>query len=672
MTDRCYRSLGLHRGAAESDVRQAYRKKALLLHPDRNPSGEEAFKALHDDYEEALADVKRRGVYRGGLPPFSSSPSPDLSAPWGSAATPAGAAHRFARGAGTAHPPPSAPFFTEKELFGDSIPGGWRDAGARRSAPTRGGSKTDCRSDSEGRTAEMKGSSSASSREAAAADVRWRRAHGARVPVSAYEASGSLPSPQPPSSTCFSFTSDGAQTRASAAAAAGASSSTQAQWDSFLSREHPWQSSSAEVSDAHAKGEARDTGKFMSARGCGGYAAENRGSASVGEAAESTADRVYREAVFLHRRMTKRPTKGGETTAERTRAYGDSSTTSCAKQGDCHQWSERREYSTKTRSGSSVKGTGLEAEPKEKKELQHPSPGVGATQQRKVGDDDEASTGFDKSSVANDAGAKPWRSAATQSAVSWSDNTRAGNVFSAHRHSVPAWHSDEWLKRDDAQQSKILDERRLMQNAYLRYRYTPNPSDVAEMSDMDVYLMASLVEELHHQMQATMTARLSTGPCSCCASAPRARQHLYFSCAHPSVCEGCYALGVSKCPLCGAARAARPSPAPQPAALSSPATEPGGSTSASSVSTSTRASLVSAATLSPTKMPRPGHAPCTLAAEEAEVRPADNSQDTETTLSSVSTIASLTCKDALAASVSSRSSDAAVPTTAARASAHDE
>ncbi|KAG5483647.1 hypothetical protein CUR178_08314 [Leishmania enriettii] len=669
MTDRCYRSLGLHRGAAESDVRQAYRRKALLLHPDRNPSGEEAFKALHDDYEEALADVKRRGVYRGGLPPSSSSPSSDASAPWDAAAPPAGAAYRFARGASTAHRPPSAPFFTEKELFGDSIPGGWRDAGARRGAPTRGGSKTDCRSDSEGRTEEMKCSGSAGSREAAAADVRWRRAHGARVPVSAYEASGSLPSPQPPSSTCFSFTSDGAQPRASAAAAAGASSSTKAQWDSFLSREHPWQSSSSEVSDAHAKGEARDTGKFTSARGFGGYAAENRESASVGEAAETTADRVYREAVFLHHRMTKRSAKGGETAAERTRAYGDSCTSSCATQGDYYRRSERREYGTKTRSGSSVKGAGLEAEPNEKKELQHPSLRVGATQQRKVGDDDDASTGFDNSSVANDAGAKPWRSAATQSTVSWKDKTRAGNMFSAHRHSVPAWHSDERLKRDDALQSTILDERRLMQKAYLRYRYTPNLSDVAEMSDMDVYLMASLVEELHHQMQATMSARLSTGPCSYCASTPRARQHLYFSCAHPSVCEGCYALGVSKCPLCGAARVAQPSPAPQPAASSSPATEPGGSTSAS---TSTRASLVSAATLSPTKMPRPGHVPCTLAAEEGEVKPADNSQDTGATLSSLSSVSFVTGEDALAASVSSRFSDAAVPTTAARAAAHDE
>ncbi|KAG5484514.1 hypothetical protein LSCM1_07888 [Leishmania martiniquensis] len=649
MTDRCYRSLGLHRGAVEEDIKRAYRTKALLLHPDRNPCGGEAFKALHDDYEKALADARRRGAYKSGLPTFSSSPPSDASLPRDSAAPAAGAAYWFARAAGAAHPPPSPspPLFTEKELFGDSIPGGWRDACAPRGALGRGGHKSGCRSSTKGRTGEAGGRSSTSTREAAAADTRWRRAHGARVPVSAYEDNSSLPHPQPPPSFA-SLARDGAQFRASAAAA-GASSATKAQWDRFLSRERPWQLPPAGVSEADAPGELSGSEKCATAQGCDGRAAENRKSARGSESAESAADRVYREAVFLYRRMTKGAAKGEETAAERMRAYGDSPATSSATRGGCHQRGERLEHGAIARNSSSVKGKDVEAELKGT-EQQRPSLRKEATQSRKVGDDGEASANLDKGSFADDACAKSGRSAGAQPTVSSSGEPRASNALPAHYHSAPSCYSDERVKRDVVQQSAMLDERRLMQSAYLRYRYTPSPADLAEMSDMDVFLLASLAEETYHQMRATLAARLSAGPCSCCASAPRARQHLYFSCAHPSVCAGCYALGVLKCPLCGAARATQPRLAPFSAAASSSATERGGSTRASSASTPIRASLGPFSTSSPARMPRPAHAPCPRAAEEAEVRPADVLQGTETTHSATRGAASAASSRSVASS----------------------
>ena len=46
-----YDVLGVARHAPLADVRKAFRKKALELHPDRNPNGAEAFKAVAAAYE---------------------------------------------------------------------------------------------------------------------------------------------------------------------------------------------------------------------------------------------------------------------------------------------------------------------------------------------------------------------------------------------------------------------------------------------------------------------------------------------------------------------------------------------------------------------------------------------------------------------------------------------
>ncbi|CAJ1018936.1 DnaJ domain containing protein, putative [Leishmania lindenbergi] len=632
MIDRCYRTLGLNRGAAEADIRRAYRKKALLLHPDRNPNGAEAFKLLQAHYEEVLTDVKRRGAYGGRAPPFSSSPS--------SAAPAAGAAYRFARAAGTARPPyPPSPTscFTEKELFGDSIPGGWCDVCARRGAPAQGGSKAGSRGDTEGHSEEINGCRSAVSEEAAAADARWRRAHGTRVPVSAYETSAPAPHPTPlsqPAPSSFSFKSTGTHQRVSSAAA-GVSSSTQAQWDSFLSRDHAWKSSPAEASSFRDKGEARGTGRVSESRGCDDDANQNCEPASGSDRDESAADRAYREAMFLHRRMQEFSAKERDAAAEHTRTYSQSSrafstegahvgstATHSTEQVGCHQ---RNDLNTSASSGA--KDEGHEAK-FTKKEALHPQcrdveatsrhrPNDGRAATSSDDDNDDASAHSDKCSGAHDSGAGSGPSAALLSGASWNDEPRAGDMFPAKQSPVPSSHNDERLKRDSAHRHAILDERRLLQKEYFRYRYTPNPADVAEMSDMEVYLLASLSEDIYHKMQAVMAARLSKGPCSCCASAPRARRRLCFTCTHPSICEGCCASGVSKCPLCGAARTDRPSPAPPPSATAFSSIEQVGTSGASSASRATRTSLSSSSRSLAAATSRPGPStPPVLTAEE--------------------------------------------------------
>ena len=60
-----YKVLDVARDASEADIKKAYRRLAMKLHPDRNPddkASEEQFKEAKEAYE-VLSDAGKRATY---------------------------------------------------------------------------------------------------------------------------------------------------------------------------------------------------------------------------------------------------------------------------------------------------------------------------------------------------------------------------------------------------------------------------------------------------------------------------------------------------------------------------------------------------------------------------------------------------------------------------------
>ncbi|WP_051013696.1 DnaJ domain-containing protein [Pararhodospirillum photometricum] len=75
-----YRVLGVTPGASAAVIKRAYRRKAMLLHPDRNPSPNAVaeFQLLHDAYQTLLDPGGREAYHRGAA--RSQAPRPTAQA----------------------------------------------------------------------------------------------------------------------------------------------------------------------------------------------------------------------------------------------------------------------------------------------------------------------------------------------------------------------------------------------------------------------------------------------------------------------------------------------------------------------------------------------------------------------------------------------------------------
>lgn len=112
-----YRVLGIQQNATEAEIKKAYRKLALKLHPDKNgaPQADEAFKAVGLAYA-TLSDPQKRTIYdRYG------EEDPDNRGGGGGG----GMANHFRRGGGGREPTP-------EEIFNMFFGGGMGGGGMRR------------------------------------------------------------------------------------------------------------------------------------------------------------------------------------------------------------------------------------------------------------------------------------------------------------------------------------------------------------------------------------------------------------------------------------------------------------------------------------------------------------------------------------------------------------
>ena len=57
-----YEVLGLAKGASQEEIKKAFRKKAVELHPDKSSGDETKFKEVNEAYE-VLKDEKKRQAY---------------------------------------------------------------------------------------------------------------------------------------------------------------------------------------------------------------------------------------------------------------------------------------------------------------------------------------------------------------------------------------------------------------------------------------------------------------------------------------------------------------------------------------------------------------------------------------------------------------------------------
>nr|CCC89408.1 unnamed protein product [Trypanosoma congolense IL3000] len=111
----------------------------------------------------------------------------------------------------------------------------------------------------------------------------------------------------------------------------------------------------------------------------------------------------------------------------------------------------------------------------------------------------------------------------------------------------------EKQRLNEAHMSSILEERIQLKKVLFTNTYTPDPADVALMSDSDVYALCEVLRDVEQRMRKVLVGRMTKGLCSRCLKIPKMQGVSIFSCGHTSVCKMCAAT-CGACPVCAAPR----------------------------------------------------------------------------------------------------------------------
>lgn len=494
--DKQFRLLGLTRGCSEEDVKKAYHQKALAFHPDRNPQGAEAFKEVNMAYEclkeyfERFSGKKFRGSASPLRGPFPmSSPSAAAASSGGASGSPhtsntsypsffaskrGGGATAPNGGGGASHAPPPPPRFSDEELFGNAVPGGFM----REKSSTSGGPFSPTGRPSATATTEN--------------DEHWRRAHGSRVPVSGY--------------------SEGTPLHATGGTAFSSASLPQ------YARQHP------EGTVPSTNGRNGSGGAYRSASGFSSVPN------SFDELKSTIQDLFAKTAYVQSSSWTNFPRSEREELElfKENRIHAIWALIRPILNEDDrrrvlrHEWEQlKSEWNERAEMAQKV-----ETEKEEGREREAARQQALVEERRRLQAIEEA--------------ARRVREERQVKA-----KLAAEELASAIR-----------LEKDEQQQDYLLDDKRRLLKMMFRLQYSPDPADVGDMTDVEVFILSELVNDIAGKMKGVLNARLLRGPCSRCRMAPKVAAETVkpvFTCSHACVCETC-AERASQCPMCGAAR----------------------------------------------------------------------------------------------------------------------
>lgn len=504
-----FRLLGLSRGCSEEDVKKAYHQKALAFHPDRNPQGTEAFKEFNLAYEslkayfERFSGKKPNGVASPLRTPFptssssaaaaaSSTRTSPLRGPVGGRAfhgsgtsgsayaTSASSPSFFApkrcptapNGEASAFPSPPAQF-SEEELFGNAVPGGWTGEKSARKAPF---SPPRHPSPTVGTESE----------------AHWRRAHGSRVPVSGYSegvplhgSGGGTTFP----TTSFPQCSRQFPDRTAPSMDAEKESSGQRSDSAFSSVPNSFDELKSTIQDLFAKTAYVQSSPWTNF-----------------PRSEKEEFELFKENRIQDMWDVLRPIRSEE---DRRRVLR-------------YEWEQlKNELKEKA---DMAERTAVEKEDRRERE---------AARQQAIVEERR-------------------RLQAIEEAARRVREERQLKAKLAAEELAIALRQE----KDEQHQDGLLDDKRRLLKMMFRLQYSPDPADVGDMTDVEVFMLSELMEDIATKMKGVLKARLLRGPCSRCRLAPKVAAETgkpLFTCSHACVCVTC-GERASQCPLCGAPR----------------------------------------------------------------------------------------------------------------------